>query len=108
MVAHGSKSSMGMDVQVSLEASLCDGSGGWKDEGSEPFALSFICWLGVCWMLLVILSDQIGCMYLMGGLPRIVRRGICFPFDQVLRGFCSAVLSKSGDGLHFVFRFALN
>ena len=51
---------------------------------------------------------QIIRVYVLGGFPRIIRRWIALPFDQILQPALTPVMSVIDNGLDLVFLFTLN
>src|SRR5712672_367694 len=59
-------------------------------------------------MTLVVLLYQVIRVYVLGGLPCIVRRWIALPFDQILQLALTPMTSVVDNGLDLVLLFALD
>ena len=47
--------------------------------------------------------DQCGCMYMVSCFPRVIRIGIPFPLDKILKLSFTSKVTVINDGLNFVF-----
>jgi hypothetical protein len=71
-------------------------------------ACPFICPGSYQWVLLVILLDQCGRVYLISRFPGVVGVWVSFPFQEVLQILFTTMMAMTDDGLHLVLRFSLH
>jgi hypothetical protein len=56
----------------------------------------------------VVFLDQVICVDLVSGLPRVVVVRVALPFDQILKTFETPILPVTLDTFHFEFFFSVD